>query len=150
MSMPTNQGSLEILLVEDNLSDIRLTQEVLGECGLCVHLSVVRDGEEAMAHLRRTGTHAAAPRPALILLDLNLPKKGGLEVLAEVKADPSLRRIPIIVLTTSSAEQDINKSYDLHANCYITKPVQIERFISVVQSINVFWLQVVQFSNESA
>jgi two-component system, chemotaxis family, response regulator Rcp1 len=105
---------------------------------------VVRDGEEALACLRRQGRYAGTPRPDLILLDLNLPRKDGREVLAEVKADPDLRRIPIVVLTTSGADRDIIKSYDLHANCYLTKPVQLDEFIAVVQSIKSFWLQIVK------
>jgi CheY-like chemotaxis protein len=149
MNLPTHEWPIEILLVEDNLSDIRLTEEISSECAMPIRLSVVRDGEEAIAYLQRKGAYASAPRPTLILLDLNLPKKDGLEVLAELKADPSLKRIPVIVLTTSSADQDINNSYDLHANCFITKPVHIDRFITVVESINNFWLKVVKFSQES-
>jgi two-component system, chemotaxis family, response regulator Rcp1 len=149
MNVPTTQGPLEILLVEDNLADIRLTEEILNECAVPIHLSVARDGEEAMAHLRRHGPYFAKPRPNLMLLDLNLPKKAGREVLADVKADSSLKRIPVIVLTTSSAEADIHKSYDLHANCYIVKPVHIDRFITVVQSINCFWLQTVKLPKGS-
>jgi chemotaxis family two-component system response regulator Rcp1 len=134
---------IEILLVEDNLGDIRLTEEVLKECKVLNHLSVVRDGEQAIARLRRTGRHAATPRPDMILLDLNLPRKDGREVLAEIKADPDLRQIPVVILTTSSAERDILKSYDLHANCYLTKPVQLDKFIALVRSIEQFWLLIV-------
>jgi two-component system, chemotaxis family, response regulator Rcp1 len=148
MKVPTTQGPLEILLVEDNLGDIRLIEEILGECKVPIHLSVARDGEVAIAHLRRAGGYAAMPRPNLVLLDLNLPKKDGREVLAEVKADPILRRIPVIVLTTSNADRDVDRSYDLHANCYITKPVQIDELITVVESINRFWLQIVQLPSQ--
>jgi CheY-like chemotaxis protein len=143
---PSGQA-IEILLVEDNLGDIRLTQEVFKECRVLNNLSVIEDGEEAMAYLRRRGPYAKATRPDLVLLDLNLPKKSGREVLAELKADPLLRRIPVVVLTTSSAESDIVKSYELHANCYLTKPVQLDEFIKVVQSIEDFWLMIVSLPN---
>ena len=133
---------IEILLVEDNPGDVRLTQEAFKENKMLNHLSVVWDGEEALAFLRQEGEYAAATRPDLILLDLNLPKKDGREVLAEIKADEHLKRIPVVVLTTSSAEQDILKSYDLHANCYITKPVDLEQFIIIVRSIEDFWLTI--------
>jgi two-component system, chemotaxis family, response regulator Rcp1 len=135
---------IEILLVEDNVGDIRLTEEVLKDCKMLNRLSVVRDGEQVMAYLRREGRYAARPQPDLILLDLNLPKKDGREVLAEIKFDPDLKRIPVVVLTTSSAEQDIIKSYDLYANCYLTKPVQLDEFIAVVRSIEDFWLAIVK------
>ena len=135
---------VEILLVEDNPGDVRLTREALKEGKIHVHLSVASDGEQALAFLRRQGPHAAAPRPDLILLDLNLPRKGGREVLAEIKADAPLRRIPVVVLTSSQAEQDILASYDLNANCYITKPVDLDQFLGVVKSIEHFWLQVVK------
>jgi len=147
MSARSDGEPIEILLVEDNLGDIRLTEEIFKECKVFNHLSVVRDGEEAMAWLRREGRYAASPRPDLILLDLNLPKKGGREVLAEVKVDADLRRIPIVVLTTSSADRDIVKSYDLHANCYLTKPMQLDEFVTVVQSIESFWLMIVKLPN---
>jgi chemotaxis family two-component system response regulator Rcp1 len=143
---PSGQA-IEILLVEDNLGDIRLTQEVFKECKVLNNLSVIGDGEEAMAFLRRRGPYAKVTRPDLVLLDLNLPKKSGREVLAELKADPVLRRIPVVVLTTSSAETDIVKSYELHANCYLTKPVQLDEFIKVVQSIEDFWLMIVSLPN---
>jgi CheY-like chemotaxis protein len=136
--------SIEILLVEDNPGDVRLTQEALRDGKLHTRLSVVRDGEEALAFLRRQGPHAAAPRPDLILLDLNLPRMSGQEVLSEIKNDEHLRRIPVVVLTSSQAEQDILTSYDLNANCYITKPVDLEQFIRVVRSIEDFWLTVVK------
>ncbi len=136
--------SLEILLVEDNPGDVRLTQEAFKENKLTNSLSVVEDGVEAMAFLNRTDGYADAPRPDLILLDLNLPKKDGREVLAEIKEDPDLRCIPVVILTTSKAEEDIIRTYDLHANCYITKPVDLEQFIIVVKSIEEFWLTIVK------
>jgi CheY-like chemotaxis protein len=140
-----NPGKLiEILMVEDNPGDVRLTVEALQEAKVANHLSVVSDGVEAMDFLRRRGRYADAPRPGLVLLDLNLPRKDGREVLAEIKADPQLRRIPLVVLTTSSAERDVLRAYDLHANCYITKPVDFERFMQVVRSIEDFWLAVVK------
>jgi chemotaxis family two-component system response regulator Rcp1 len=134
---------VEILLVEDNPGDVRLTVEALKEGTLRNHLSVARDGEEALRFLRRGGPYAAAPVPDLILLDLNLPRLNGRQVLAQIKADERLRSIPVVVLTTSRAEQDVRASYDLHANCYITKPVDLEQFIDVVRSIENFWLTVV-------
>ena len=135
---------IEILLVEDNPGDVRLTIEALKEGRVRNRLSVARDGVEALAFLRRQGPHAQAPRPDLILLDLNLPRKDGREVLAEIKDDAVLRRIPVVVLTTSKAEEDVLRTYDLHANCYITKPVDLEQFIMVVRSIDDFWLSVVR------
>lgn len=135
---------IEILLVEDNPADVRLTLESLKEAKINNHLHIVDDGIEAMAFLRREGKYADVPRPELILLDLNLPRKDGREVLAEVKADENLRRIPVVVLTTSEAEQDILKAYDLHANCYITKPTDLHQFIKVVKSIKDFWLTIVK------
>jgi CheY-like chemotaxis protein len=144
MNDDTHGRPIEILLVEDNPGDVRLTIEALKEGKVRNHLSVARDGVEALAFLRREGPHANAARPDLILLDLNLPKKDGREVLAEIKEDSRLRRIPVVVLTTSKAEEDILRTYDLHANCYITKPVDLEQFISVVRSIDDFWLSVVR------
>ena len=135
---------VEILLVEDNPGDVDLTRETLQDCKLLNHMNVVGNGVEAMAYLRRQGKYAEATRPDLILLDLNLPKKDGREVLAEVKADDRLRRIPVVVLTTSSAEQDILQTYDLHANCYITKPVNLDQFSAVVQAIEEFWFTIVK------
>jgi CheY-like chemotaxis protein len=135
--------AIEILLVEDNPGDVRLTLEALKEGRVRHHLHVAHDGVEALAFLRRQGQFAAAVRPDLILLDLNLPRMDGREVLAEVKSDPTLKIIPIVVLTTSRAEQDIFFSYQLQANCYITKPVDLERFITVVRSIEEFWLTIV-------
>ena len=139
---------IEILLVEDSPGDVRLTRETLKDAKVLNHLNVVGDGEEAMAFLRRDAPHADAPRPDLILLDLNLPKKDGREVLAEIKSDSQLRRIPVVVLTTSAAEQDILESYDLHANCYITKPVDLDQWITVVRSIENFWLTIVKLPSE--
>ena len=148
-----NSGELgrpvKILLVEDNPGDVRLTEEAFKENKVCNRLNVARDGLEAIAFLRRAGEHADAPRPDLILLDLNLPKKDGREVLAEIKQDPSLKSIPVVILTTSKAEEDIIKSYHLHANCYITKPVDLEQFITVVKSIQDFWLTIVKLPSES-
>ena len=134
---------IEILMVEDNPGDVRLTVEALKEGKVRNHMHTVGDGVEALAFLRRQGRYAQMPRPDLILLDLNLPKKNGQEVLAEIKEDPDLRRIPVVILTVSEAEADILKTYNLHANCYITKPVDLDRFIEVVKSIEDFWLTVV-------
>ena len=134
---------VEILLVEDNPGDVRLTQEALKEGKVYNNLHWAKDGVEALEFLRRQGKHAKAPRPDIILLDLNLPKKDGREVLAVVKNDADLKHIPVVVLTTSEAEEDVLKSYSLHANCYVTKPVDLEKFIHVVQSIDRFWLTVV-------
>lgn len=144
MNQDTNGRPVEILLVEDNPGDVRLTREALKEAKVRNNLSVVSDGVEAMAFLHRDGGYAAVPRPDIVLLDLNLPKKDGRQVLAEVKADPNLRRIPVVILTTSKAEEDILKTYDLHANCFISKPVDFDQFIRVVQSIEGFWLSIVQ------
>jgi CheY-like chemotaxis protein len=143
MESRANARPVEILLVEDNPGDVRLTVEALREAKVHNHLSVANDGVEALAFLRRAGKYADAPRPDLILLDLNLPKKDGREVLSEIKADAALRTIPVVILTTSTAEQDILKSYDLHANCYITKPVDLDQFITVVQSVESFWFSIV-------
>ncbi|MCK6500499.1 MAG: response regulator, partial [Nitrospira sp.] len=140
---------IEILLVEDNPGDVRLTQEALREAKVINNLTIAKDGMEALAYLRRQGPYAHAPRPHLILLDLNLPKRDGREVLAEIKADESLKRIPVVVLTTSQDEQDILKSYNLHANCYVTKPVDLDQFIRVVRSIEDFWLGMVSTMAEA-
>ncbi|HET9050134.1 MAG TPA: response regulator [Candidatus Dormibacteraeota bacterium] len=134
---------VQILLVEDNPGDVRLTIEALREGRIANRLHVAGDGEEAMEFVRRQGEHADVPRPDLILLDLNLPRKDGREVLAELKADPDLHRIPVIVLTTSSAEADVLKSYDLHANCYISKPIGYDEFIAAVRTLESFWLKIV-------
>ena len=143
MVVPDLVKPVEILLVEDNPGDVRLTREALKEAKVINHLTVLKDGVEALAFLRREGQYATAARPHLILLDLNLPKKDGREVLTEIKADDKLKRIPVVVLTTSQDEQDVLKSYHLHANCYITKPVDLEQFMTVVKSIEDFWLGIV-------
>ncbi len=140
---------VEILLVEDNRADVRLTEEALREAKVRNHLHIARDGEEAMDFLQGRGRFVGVPRPDIILLDLNLPKKDGREVLAEVKADPSLRRIPVVVLTTSRADEDIAKTYDLHVNCYITKPVDLDRFLDVIKAIDNFWLTIVTLPEAS-
>lgn len=130
---------IRILLVEDNPADVRLAMEALKECGISHSLSVVEDGVEAIAFLRRENGFAEVARPELILLDLNLPRKDGREVLAEIKADEQLRSIPVVVLTTSEAESDIQRVYDLHANCYIPKPADLKQFVTVLKSIHSFW-----------
>ncbi len=141
----TDRGRpLEILLVEDNPGDVRLTQEAFKETNILNHLSVVGDGVDAMAFLRREGRYADVVRPDIVLLDLNLPRKSGRDVLDEVKGDPALRNIPVVVLTTSRAEQDVLSAYGHHANCFITKPVDLERFIDIVRSIGQFWLSIVE------
>jgi len=142
--MQFDASVVDILLVEDNPADLRLTQEAMRGSKLLNKLHVVSDGEEALSYLRRQGKYADAPRPDLILLDLNLPKKDGREVLAEIKLDPELKVIPVVVLTTSEAVTDILKSYNLHANCYITKPVAFEQFKKVVNSIESFWFSIVK------
>lgn len=141
---------VDILLVEDNPGDVRLTVEALKEGKVLNRLHVVEDGVEALAFLHRQGRYANAPRPDLIMLDLNLPKKDGREVLAVIKGDEGLRRIPVVVLTVSGAEEDILKSYDLNANCYITKPVNLDQFIRVVQAIENFWLTIVKLPPDGA
>jgi CheY-like chemotaxis protein len=140
---------IEVLLVEDSPGDVRLTREALGEANTSVRLHVATDGVEAMLFLKREGIHARAPRPDLILLDLNLPRMDGREVLAQVKADASLKTIPTIILTTSESEADILKSYQLRANCYLSKPVQLDAFESLVKSINDFWLTKAKLPRES-
>jgi CheY-like chemotaxis protein len=142
--MIRNAGEpVEILLVEDNPGDYRLTKEALKEGKVYNNMHWSQDGVDAIDFLKRRGKHASAPRPDIILLDLNLPKKDGREVLSEIKGDEDLRKIPVVILTTSKAEEDVLKSYDLHANCYVTKPVDLDKFIVVVQSIDRFWLTVV-------
>jgi chemotaxis family two-component system response regulator Rcp1 len=131
---------IEVLLVEDSPGDVRLTKEVFREANMDIHLHVASDGLEAMAFLRRQGPHAHAPRPDLILLDLNLPKMDGREVLTQIKKDESLKTIPTVILTTSHSQVDIVRSYQLQANCYLSKPVQLDAFESLVKSINDFWL----------
>ena len=148
MSDRTLSRPIEILLVEDNPGDVRLTREALKEGKIRNNLHVARDGVEALAVLRREGEHADAPRPDVILLDLNLPRKSGREVLSEVKQDPALRQIPVVILTSSEAEEDILRAYDLHANCYISKPVDLDQFITVVRSIEDFWFSVVKLPPE--
>ncbi|HUT25428.1 MAG TPA: response regulator [Sumerlaeia bacterium] len=135
---------IEILLVDDSPGDVRLTQEALREAKVRNNLRVARDGEEALAMLRREGAFANVARPDLILLDLNLPLKGGMDVLEEIKGDASLKSIPVVVLTTSQAEKDIVKAYDLKANCYVTKPVDLGQFMQVVRAMESFWLTVVK------
>jgi two-component system, chemotaxis family, response regulator Rcp1 len=139
-----NSRPIEILLVEDNPGDARLTLEAFKEGKVFNNLTVVGDGVEAMAYLRREGQYANSVQPDLILLDLNLPKKDGREVLDEIKSDERIRNIPVIVLTTSAAEEDIARAYSRHANCYITKPVDLDQFLHVVQSIESFWLSLVR------
>jgi len=133
--------TIEVLLVEDSPGDIRLTKEAFRAANASVHLHVATDGVEAMAFLRREGVHADAPRPDFILLDLNLPRMDGREVLAHIKSDSDLKTIPTVILTTSDAEADILKSYELQANCYLSKPVQLDEFESLVRSISDFWLK---------
>ena len=134
---------IDILLVEDNPGDVRLTKEALREGKVYSNLHTVKDGVEAMEYLRREGKYKEAPRPDIILLDLNLPRKDGREVLEEIKSDDKLKRIPVVVLTTSKAEEDVLRTYNLHANCYVTKPVDLEKFMVVVKTIDIFWLTVV-------
>jgi two-component system, chemotaxis family, response regulator Rcp1 len=140
---------IEILLVEDSPADVIITREAFEEARLLNEIHVVEDGVQAMEFLRREGRYASAPRPDLILLDLNLPRKNGREVLAEIKNDPNLKSIPVIVLTTSSADEDILKAYDMHANCYVVKPVGFENFLKAVQSIRNFWFSVVALPPEN-
>ena len=135
-----NSGTLELLLVEDSPGDVRLTQDAFRAANMAVHMDVASDGVEAMAFLRHEKDYAAAPRPDLILLDLNMPRMDGREVLAQIKKDDRLRTIPIVILTTSDSEDDIAKSYQLHANCYLCKPVQLAAFESLVESVYDFWL----------
>jgi chemotaxis family two-component system response regulator Rcp1 len=135
--------AIEILLIEDNAGDVRLTREALAERHVRNNMTVAKDGAEALAMLRREPQFGEPLRPDLVLLDLNLPKVDGRQVLAEMKSDPRLRRIPVVVLTTSKAEEDVLRSYDLHANSYITKPVDFEQFIKVIHSIEEFWLSIV-------
>jgi chemotaxis family two-component system response regulator Rcp1 len=141
--MVERNGPIEILLVEDNPGDVRLTKEALREGKVYSNLHTVKDGVEAMEFLRKKGKYQDVPRPDIILLDLNLPKKDGREVLEEIKTDGDLKRIPVVVLTTSKAEEDVLRTYNLHANCYVTKPVDLEKFMVVVKTIDIFWLTVV-------
>jgi chemotaxis family two-component system response regulator Rcp1 len=144
MLYQSNLKTVDILLVEDNLGDVRLTQEALKEGKVLNTLYIVKDGVEALDFLRRQGEYRQAVRPDIILLDLNLPRMDGRELLAQIKADPDLRRIPVVILTTSKDEADILYSYDLHANCYITKPVDLEQFFKVVILVEEFWFMVVK------
>ena len=148
MSSRPYSRPVEILLVEDNPGDVRLTREALREGKVRNNLYVASDGVDALAFLRREGQYADAVRPDLILLDLNLPRKDGREVLQEIKADATLRYIPVVVLTSSQAEQDILRAYDLHANCYVSKPVDLDQFIHVVHSIEDFWFTIVKLPPE--
>jgi CheY-like chemotaxis protein len=140
-----DRKTIQLLLVEDNMGDQRLTMEVLKDSKVCSKMHTACDGVEALAFLHKEGKYADAPTPDLILLDLNMPRKDGREVLAEIKADAELRRIPVLVLTTSSAESDIKKTLDLHANCYITKPVDLEQFANVIKTIEEFWFNIVRY-----
>jgi len=149
-SIGTSAEVIEVLLVEDSPGDVRLTREAFKDAKVHINLHVAMDGAEAMAFLNREGRHANSPRPDLILLDLNLPKKDGREVLAEIKENPTLKSIPVVVLTTSASEEDILRSYLLHANCYITKPVGLDGFLKIVQSIDNFWLSVVKLPRDGS
>ncbi|MCK5244735.1 MAG: response regulator [Desulfobacteria bacterium] len=148
MNIAKTGDPLELLLVEDNPGDVRLTEEALREGRVYNKIHVVDDGVEALAFLRREGRYADARRPDIILLDLNLPKKDGREVLEEIKSDKALKRIPVVVLTTSEAEQDILRVYNLHANCYVTKPFDLDQFMNVIKSIENFWLTVVKLPHD--
>jgi chemotaxis family two-component system response regulator Rcp1 len=148
-SIGADAGPMEVLLVEDSPGDVRLTQEAFKDAKVHINIHVAVDGTEAMAFLKREGKHANAPRPDLILLDLNLPKKDGREVLEEIKQSPALKIIPVVILTTSGSNVDIQRSYLLHANCYITKPVDLTGFLNVVKSIDNFWLSVVKLPREA-
>jgi chemotaxis family two-component system response regulator Rcp1 len=140
----TASKMIEILLVEDNPGDVRLTREALKEGKVLNNLSIARDGVEALAFLRQEGEYAQSPRPDIILLDLNLPRMDGRELLEIIKNEPHFKRIPVVILTTSKSEEDIIRTYDLHANCYITKPVGLEQFIDVVKSVEDFWFTIVK------
>jgi len=144
LSEMTDSSLLQVLLVEDNPGDVRLTREAFKDAKMHLEMHVVGDGVEAMEFLHRLGKFAAKPRPDLILLDLNLPRKDGRDVLAEIKGDSSLMTIPVVILTTSASDVDIESSYLLHANCYISKPVDMEGFLTVVKSIDDFWLSIVR------
>jgi len=147
-SIGTDAVPIEVLLVEDSPGDVRLTREAFKDAKVHINLHVASDGAAAMAFLERQGEHGNAPRPDLILLDLNLPKKDGREVLEEIKGSPTLKSIPVVILTTSASEKDILQSYQFHANCYITKPVDLDGFLEVVKSIDNFWLSVVKLPRE--
>lgn len=147
MDSPTQ--IIEMLLVEDDMGDVLLTKEALKQTKMLVNLSVVRDGIEALAFLRRQGKFAEAPRPDIILLDLNMPRKDGREVLSVIKEDAELKDIPVVVLTTSAADEDVLRSYQLHANCYITKPVDLSQFVKVVNAFKEFWFTIVKLPNKA-
>ena len=144
MNTDTTCRPIEILLVEDNPGDARLTMEALRDAKVRNNVSVVEDGVEALAFLRREGAHADAARPDIVLLDLNLPRKDGREVLAEIKEDQDLKKNPVVILTTSDSDEDVLRAYKLHANCYVRKPVDLDQFIKVVQSIEDFWFSIVK------
>ena len=148
-SIGAGAAAIEVLLVEDSAGDVRLMREAFKDAKVHINLHVASDGIDAMAFLRREGEHANVPRPDLILLDLNLPKKDGREVLEEIKESPALKSIPVVILTTSASDADILRSYRLHANCYITKPVDLDGFLKVVKSIDSFWLSVVRLPRET-
>jgi chemotaxis family two-component system response regulator Rcp1 len=148
MTDKKNPKAIDILLVEDNPGDVRLTREALKEGKVLNTLQVVGDGITALEYLKHEGRYAKAPHPDIILLDLNLPRMDGRELLAKIKSDHNLRRIPVVILTTSKSEEDILKSYDLHANCYITKPVDLDQFITVVKSVEEFWFTIVKLPSE--
>jgi len=148
MNNGKNGHPIEILLVEDNPGDVRLTQEAFRENDINNKLNVVNNGQEAMYYLRREGEYKDAARPGLILLDLNLPRKDGREVLAEIKSDSTLQQIPVVILTTSESDDDILKTYSLHANCFITKPVDMQEFVKVVEAVEKFWLAIVKLPKE--
>ena len=143
--MKESSQPIEILMVEDNPSDVRLTIEAFKDAKVLNNMSVATDGEDALKFLKREGPYKDAPRPDLILLDLNLPKMNGKEVLGEIKRDPDLKRIPVVVLTTSDNEQDVRGAYDLHVNAYVRKPVDLDQFIKIVEAVEGFWLSVVKF-----
>ncbi len=148
-SIGRDAAPIQVLLVEDSPGDVRLTREAFKDARVLINLHVVSDGVEAMEFLKREGKHAKAPRPDLILLDLNLPKKDGREVLEEIKGSQTLKSIPVVILTTSASGADIKQSYQFHANCYIAKPVDLEGFLRVVKSIDSFWLSVVKLPREA-
>jgi chemotaxis family two-component system response regulator Rcp1 len=148
VSSRNNLAPIEVLLVEDSVGDVRLTREAFKDARVHINLHVAVDGDDAMAFLKRERQYADAPRPDLILLDLNLPKKDGREVLKEIKESSTLAIIPVVILTTSASEEDILRTYQLHANCYITKPVELEGFLRVVKSIDTFWLSVVKLPRD--
>ncbi|MEO1009271.1 MAG: response regulator [Planctomycetota bacterium] len=150
MSSPASARPVDVLLAEDNPADAHLMQRMLGKLRTPTRLHIVRDGEQAVRFLRRQGEYTDAPRPDLVLLDVNMPRKTGLEVLAETKADDDLRSIPVIMLTSSCAERDVEESYRLHANCFITKPVDLQRFTGLVHAFEEFWLRTVELPRTSA